>query len=186
MRPGTPASMHACRQALVKPFSGRPRLVQWNTQGMMLPVLRWIFSVAVLQAIADRLNDHGNPAWITPRDMIHGLLNGDPLRRTLANYISADRRWRWLKRCTVCGIWFPTVRGERCSRVCTDQWWSRARRNSLPSARVRKSLRQAGKGARARGQALSLTPSPTAVQIWKRDPGSRDQAARRPLGGQIL
>lgn len=124
--------MHACRHALVKPFSGRPRLVQWNTQGMMLPVLRWIFSVAVLQAIADRLNDHGNPAWIIPRDMIHGLLNGNPLRRTLANYISADRCWRWLKRCTVCGIWFPTVRGERCSRVCTDQWWSRARPNLEP------------------------------------------------------
>lgn len=40
MRPGTPAATQAARHAFVKPLSGRPRFVQWNTHGMMLPILR--------------------------------------------------------------------------------------------------------------------------------------------------
>lgn len=91
-----------------------------------------------LQDIADKLNEHRNHAWNTPRDMIFDLLKGNPLRKALANYISADPRWQWLKRCTVCGDWFPAFKGERCSRACTDQWWSRGRRNALPSARRRR------------------------------------------------
>jgi hypothetical protein len=87
------------------------------------------------QSIVDKMNEYDDQTWETPREMIFALLAGNPLRKTLANYFSSIGRWDWIKRCTVCRTWFTSMRGERCSRVCTDQWWSRARRNNLPSAR---------------------------------------------------
>ena len=100
-----------------------------------------------LCAIADRLNDAGwdspvagHSRWTDIKDVLHGLMGSHPLGRTLANVIShTPGDWQRLKRCKVCTSWFVDLaknrRAERCSRPCTDYWWSRSRRRTTGPAR---------------------------------------------------
>jgi predicted RNA-binding Zn ribbon-like protein len=61
-----------------------------------------------------------SPAWST----------GDVLRR-IAIFFDGDN-WERIKRCPQCGNWFADYsrnKGkERCSKSCTNRWWSRDRR----------------------------------------------------------
>jgi hypothetical protein len=59
--------------------------------------------------------------------------------------------WERLKRCPQCNRWFIDTsrnkRKERCSKSCTDRWWSRDRRKE---ARHGKSLKQKAKSKERR------------------------------------
>jgi len=90
--------------------------------------------------MADRLNnlEYGDlPGiefwkWKEPSEMVYALIDQkSTIGHQLARVVLAHIRWDRLKRCSVCQKWFVDAarseRTERCSRTCTDRWWSRAR-----------------------------------------------------------
>jgi len=61
--------------------------------------------------------------------------------RIIAKYFDGDN-WERIKRCPQCGNWFSDYsrnkRKERCSKSCTDRWWSRGRRKEARHGKSKK------------------------------------------------